>query len=222
MTAQPRPHLIETLRVERGGAMPLLEGHLDRLRASCAALGHAAPDIAAIREELARCAAGLDTGQAWRLRLLTAPDGRHTLEHGPLATPQDPLPVIVTGPRKGGSEFWLRHKTTHRPWYEDAAAWLAAHPHIFDILYWNGHGEMCEGSRSTLYMQSEDGRWLTPPLRAGLLPGVQRAALLRAGRAEEAAIDRDTFLRASAWRISNALRGWRDVVLVDTPGPHPA
>ena len=208
----PPPRLIETLRVEPGGTLPLLEGHLTRLQASCAALGYPAPDIAALREQLTQRAAQLDTARAWRLRLLAGHDGSHTLEHSPLATPGDPLPVVLRGPRDGGAAFWLRHKTTHRPWYEDAARWLAGHPTVFDILYWNEDGMMCEGSRSNLYMLASDNRWLTPPLSSGALPGVQRQALLQAGLAHEAPISRDAFLQARAWRISNALRGWRDVI----------
>lgn len=210
----PQPHLIETMRLEPDGTVPLLEGHLARLRHSCSALGYSTPDAAGIQSLVARRAAELGTGQSWRLRLLTAPDGTFTLEHGPLATPPGPLPVVVEGPRQQGATFWLQHKSTYRPWYEKAEAWLASQSDVFDVLYWNEHGEMCEGSRSNLYMLAPDGRWLTPPLTSGALPGVQRAALLQAGLVHEAAVSRADFLGARAWRISNALRGWRDVVIV--------
>lgn len=208
-----RPQLIETMRVEAGGTMPLLDGHIARLQASCAALAYATPDIEALRRELSHRVRSLDPTQTWRLRLLVAEDGSWSLDQGPLATSPDPLAVVVTGPRRSGDEAWLCHKTTRRPWYEDAARWLADHPDIFDVLYWNDEGLMCEGSRSNLYMQADDGTWLTPPLGAGLLPGVQRAALLQAGLVREHAFTREAFLEARARRISNALRGWRDVVI---------
>lgn len=211
-----RPRLIETLRVEPGGDLPLLEGHLARLQASALALGYGV-DIAAVRTLLLQRAAGLDAHQSWRLRLLLACDGHCTLEHGPLHTPPDPLRVVVTGPRQGKARNWLQHKTTFRPWYESATDWLAQHPDIFDVLYWDEDGMMCEGSRSTIYVQADDGSWLTPPLSAGVLPGVQRAALLQSGRVREAPFSRDTFRRATRRRISNALRGWRDIQIVDTP-----
>lgn len=209
------PSLIETMRVEPGGLVPLLEGHLQRLHRSCAALGHSWPGEAAVRDRVAQTIAGLHDGQTWRLRLLLAPDGGLSLETGLLAPPRTPLKVALRGPRAAGAENWLRHKTTHRPWYEHAAQWLADHPDVFDVLYWNENGEMCEGSRSNLYMRTPGGGWLTPPLGSGALPGVQRQALLDAGLVEVGPIHRDDFLRAPAWRISNALRGWRDAVLVD-------
>lgn len=212
-----RPHLIETLRVEPGGVMPLLDGHLKRLEASCHALGYDTPELERLSAQLTRRAASLPADQAWRMRLLVAPDGDYTIEHGALLTPEGPLPVIVTGPRAPGDDFWLQHKTTRRPWYAAASAWLATQPDVFDVLFWNGEGRMSEGSRSNLYMQAPDGRWLTPPLDAGALPGVQRAALLEAGRVHEADISRDMFLGAKAHRISNALRGWRDAVIVERP-----
>lgn len=207
------PSLIETMRIEVGGGMPLLEGHLQRLRRSSLTLGHVWPGAAPIRERLRGEVAELDTDRAWRVRMLLAPNGSVSVTHGPLMALPDPLPVMIAAqPRDGGAEMWLQHKTTHRPWYQETAAWLDAHPEIFDVLYWNEDGQMCEGSRTNLYMQTADGCWLTPPLKMGALPGVQRAALLEAGQVVEASITREEFLRAGRWRISNALRGWRDAV----------
>ena len=101
---------------------------------------------------------------------------------------------------------------THRPWYQAATEWLAEQEQVFDILFWNERDEMSEGSRTNLFMQADDGRWLTPPLASGALPGVQRQAILDAGLAMEATIHREAFLAAKAWRVSNALRGWCDAV----------
>src|SRR5690606_12861198 len=95
-----RPRLIETLRVEPGGDLPLLEGHLARLQASALALGYGV-DIAAVRTLLPQRAAGPDAHQSWRLRLLLASDGHRPLENRPQPTPPDPLRVVVTGPRQG-------------------------------------------------------------------------------------------------------------------------
>lgn len=206
------PQLIETMRVEIGGRMPLLDGHLERLRRSCNELGYVWPGVEALHGQVSRAASTLDVTHMWRIRLLLSADGRVALQTGPLAPPQLPLKVRVLGPRQNGCENWLQHKTTHRPWYEEAAQWLMHNPDLFDVLYWNDDGHMSEGSRSNLYMRTPDGRWVTPPLQAGVLPGVQRQALLNAGLVQEAHVLREDFLTASAWRVSNALRGWCDVV----------
>lgn len=208
------PSLIETMRREPGGNIPLLELHLQRLRRSCEALGYAWPGGAAIRSRIAAASGNMDPARAWRLRLLLSPDGMTDVQHGPLEPTQQPVRVVMAGVRMSGADCWLRHKTTHRPWYEAAARWLGEHPDIFDVLYWTEDGAMCEGSRSNLYVQTPEGVWLTPPLQCGVLPGVQRQALLEAGLAREAAISREDFLSAPAWRISNGLRGWCDAVVV--------
>src|SRR5690606_32019032 len=135
---------IETMRVEAGAAMPLLDGHLERLHRSSAALGYKWPGEEAVRKQVAGAVADLDAGQAWRLRLLLAARGDISLASSPLPDLPSPLSVMVQGPRMRGGEAWLRHKTTHRPWYQQATHWLAENPDVFDVLYWNENGEMCE------------------------------------------------------------------------------
>lgn len=68
------------------------------------------------------------------------------------------------------SEPLLRYKTTHRPWYTKTIEWLPSHPHLFDLLYLNERGELCEGSRSNVYLRL-GAHWYTPPVDCGCLPG---------------------------------------------------
>jgi len=62
-----------------------------------------------------------------------------------------------------------------------------------------------------------NGRWLTPPLSCGLLPGVMRSVLLDdpQWQIEEAVITRDMLARADAIMLCNALRGVLPAVLPD-------
>ena len=57
------------------------------------------------------------------------------------------------------------------------------------------------------------GRWLTPPLSAGLLPGVMRQSLLDAGQLHEAPIRLDELPHATALALINSVRGWVPVEL---------
>ena len=54
-----------------------------------------------------------------------------------------------------------------------------------------------------------DGAWLTPPLAAGVLPGVMRSVLLEdpAWAAREARLTVDDLMRAQQVVVCNALRG---------------
>lgn len=207
------PELIETLLVTADRSLPLLGRHLTRLAASAQALGYRC-DEAAIERDILAAARGLAGLEPQRLRLLLERGGQYCIHTAPLA----PLPLvqeILLSPEPLDSrEPLLRYKTTFRPWYAKAADWLPAHPQIFDMVFFNEKGQLCEGSRSNLYLLLR-GQWYTPPVECGLLPGVQRAELLEAGQVRERVLEVDDLRRAEGLRLSNALRGWIDVTLHD-------
>lgn len=211
-TMTDEPSLIETMRLEQG-QIALWPGHARRLAASSAALGYAG-DMRAVQAQVEERCAGLSQG-VFRVRLLLARDGHCQIDATPLAPTPTPVRIRFDPEPLFADLSWLAHKTTHRPWYAPAQAWLAEHPDFFDVIYGNPQGELCEGSRSTLYVRDERGRWLTPPLDCGVLPGVQRQALLDAGEAHEATLTSADLRGAPALRVSNALRGWLDACLVD-------
>jgi len=210
------PQLIETIRVDSQGHIPLLEHHLARLAASSAALGYVCVQaqvrnaIQAARASLPRNTEHPDS--EYRLRLLLDCHGKLDITTAPLpplpATPR----IALSAQRLPADTLWLRHKTTHRPWFDSATAWLAQHPDYFDRIFLNEQGHLCEGSRSNVYLLL-DNQWCTPPVACGLLPGVQRADILANGRAAERRLTRDDLHRAQGVRLSNALRGWFDVVV---------
>jgi branched-subunit amino acid aminotransferase/4-amino-4-deoxychorismate lyase len=113
-------------------------------------------------------------------------------------------------------DLFRYHKTTVRPEYDAELLRLRATPEVFDALFCNERGELCEGARSNLYL-SFAGVLHTPPLSAGLLDGVMRQHLLR--RQPLPIIERtlvpDDLLRADAIFISNAVRGLQRVELLD-------
>lgn len=205
--------LIETMRVEPGRRVPLQAGHWRRLQSSCTALGYAWPADALLRG-VQEHIGSLDANECHRLRLLLSRNGEFVLESNPLPALSPPVHLRLSATPLQADAVWLRHKTTHRPWYEAAQAWLAHHPEFFDVVFCNELGEVCEGSRSNIYLlDARTNTWLTPPLDCGLLPGVQRQELLDRGRVQEARVTREQFLNAPAIRVSNALRGWLDAAL---------
>ncbi|MFV0282261.1 MAG: aminotransferase class IV [Castellaniella sp.] len=212
------PGLIETMRLERG-RIALWPGHRARFLASARVLRYPL-DTKALDGWLTEQIQALPRSRPHRLRLLLAADGGLSLESAPLPPTPDPvciaLAVDVLGPDAtlNAATPWLRHKTTHRPWFAAAQHWLQAHPDCFDLIFGNDEGCLCEGSRSTIYIRNEDGAWLTPPLDNGLLPGVRRQALLDEGIVREARLELSDLRQAPALRISNALRGWLDARMV--------
>lgn len=205
------PELIETLRVEPDRTIPLLPRHLARLQSACEDLDYPW-DGARIEQALRTAALSVGTPGTHRLRLLLDRAGKRTLQTLPLPDLAGPQSVMLSDAALDADEPLLRYKTTYRPWYAEATDWLPAHPDVFDLLYINQRGELCEGSRSNVYLLIR-GIWYTPPLDSGCLPGVQRAELLDREHAHERVLTLADLHQADGIRLSNALRGWFDVSL---------
>ena len=113
--------------------------------------------------------------------------------------------------RHGASEhpFWY-HKTADRARY-------AAHepvdvPHD-QVLLVNERGELAETPIANLVVELDGALW-TPHVDAGLLPGVLRAELLRAGTIRERVLSAAELERATALWVINSLRGWARAALI--------
>ncbi len=208
---QDLPELIETMRAESNGIIPLIEYHLNRLEESARQLNYAWPGREKIRHTIERtlCA---ESGQGLRrVRLLLSAVGQISIEAAPLPDLAD-FPAVAIAPLVLDSGHpLLQHKTTYRPWYRAATSWLTKHPEFFDLIFLNEREELCEGSRSNIYLK-KDGQWLTPLLTSGLLGGVQRRQLLETGQVRESKLTRADLLHPHAEiRLSNGLRGWFNV-----------
>jgi para-aminobenzoate synthetase/4-amino-4-deoxychorismate lyase len=105
----------------------------------------------------------------------------------------------------------LFHKIADRSRYDRMRA---ARPEVDDVLVTNERGEVAETTIANLAVQL-DGRWWTPPIRCGLLPGVERARLVDAGQLAERVMTVADVHRAPGLAVVNSLRGWRPAVLVD-------
>ena len=215
MTQDSQPSLIETMKADADALIALLPYHLRRLKQSARALGYRYPNddavITAIKAALDQTSTATIMPSGTRLRLLLSPLGQLVIQTAPLPALQGVPWIALTQLRLESAEPLLQHKTTHRPWYEAATQWLAQHPHYFDLIFLNEKGELCEGSRSNIYVL-KNGVWLTPPLASGLLGGVLRTQLLDTHQVEEAILTpSDLTAGKASIRLSNALRGWFDV-----------
>ncbi|HZS80098.1 MAG TPA: chorismate-binding protein, partial [Herbaspirillum sp.] len=170
--------LFETLHATQADGCRYLDRHLQRLQGSATYFGFAC-DIAAIRTLFTAACAQLPPVIPHRLRLDLSRDGTLRLQHSalsPLPERSERIKVFVTAAVMDSDDLFLRHKSSVRARYD--AAWKTAEQHGgFDMLFFNQRGELTEGGRSNVFVQLE-GRWYTPPLAAGVLPGVMRAVLL--------------------------------------------
>jgi para-aminobenzoate synthetase/4-amino-4-deoxychorismate lyase len=185
--------LIETLKHD--GGFVRLEEHLARMAASARVFGMSCSRDGAMRA-LEEAVAGRHGAQ--RVRLTLDASGAHHATAAPL----DPNPprwtYRVSETRTHSGDVLLAHKTSRRELYD------APHPGVDEVIFRNERGELTEGARSNVFVKRGD-RFLTPPLGAGVLPGILRAALLAQGKAEEAVLTPDD-LDGEVW-FGNSLRG---------------
>lgn len=200
--------LLETLALE-DGALRAAPEHLARLARAAAHFGYPL-DVVRVEASLKGLAEAHRQG-LWRVRLRLDAHGQVQAEAYAMEVTPTPVKLVLapTAFEAADSEF-VRFKTTRRAHYDAFA------PHesgIFDTLLWNRQGELTECTRGNVALRL-GGRWVTPPLRCGLLDGIGRARFLREGRLEEAVVRVEDLPRATGLAFVNSLRGWLDAVLV--------
>ncbi len=208
----PGVELFETMRATRAGGVAQRRRHRARLGASAAALGFAfepADFDACVDRALAAIPVASPTAP-WRLRVSLRFDGRLSATQGPLAPLQagnEGLRVVLAPEPLPTERPLAGHKTSARAAY-DAGIRAAEAEGAFDMLFFDAAGRLLEGGRSNVFVRL-GGRWFTPPLADGVLPGVMRGVLLDdpAWAASERSLTREDVLRAEALMVCNALRG---------------
>ncbi|MGH2594440.1 MAG: aminodeoxychorismate synthase component I [Actinomycetota bacterium] len=209
LTARRPPfELLESLRRDPGEPIRRLEEHVRRLSDSAAYFGFAF-DETDVRAALATV--GIHSAGPVKIRLRLARGGKIELSSAPLDRgAPEPVRLALDDVPVDPTDIFLFHKTTRRRLYDDSRA---RHPDADDTLLVNTRGEITETSVANVAAKL-DGRWWTPPLDAGLLPGTERAALLADGTIEERAIGIEGAREAEALAVFNSVRGWRLAVVI--------
>jgi para-aminobenzoate synthetase/4-amino-4-deoxychorismate lyase len=208
-------NLFETILIKNRVAQHLA-WHLQRLESSANTLGIALSIESAqrvVQEDCVDC----DKDFQYRLRLNLASDGTLSYQIATL----DPLTEKVkifwasdlfdqpAQARMHSGNILLQHKVSHREIY-DRAWQLAVSRGGFDALFTNEQGFVTEGGRSSVFIKPKGSQeWLTPPLSAGVLPGVMRSIILKDPKwnAREANLSVADLVNAEEIMLSNALRG---------------
>ncbi|NMM80669.1 bifunctional aminodeoxychorismate synthase component I/aminotransferase [Acidovorax sp. SRB_14] len=200
--------LLETLALD-GGQLRNLADHLARLQDAAAHFGYA---WAAVRvEQCLQALAQAHPQGLWRVRLLLGAAGTPRAEAFAMQATLEPVRLqLADRPLDEAHSEFVRYKTTRRAHY---AAFEPLQSGVFDTLLWNAEGEITECTRGNVAMRI-GGRWVTPPLSCGLLPGVGRAVALREGRLSEAVVRVEVAARVQEWAFLNSLRGWMGAELL--------
>lgn len=190
----------------------LLPQHLARLRAAHSTFSITSPlcwcstvpfpEETKIQKELDRCVSigGLDQPQ--RVRLVLQENGNPEATSASLhPMPSYPVRLVWAKEATDYTSPFLRYKTTKREIYDAARARCGAtlRPSAdpfeppFDVLMYNLDGQVTETSISNCAFCLDrrlSSAFVTPAAACGLLPGIQRQALLDQGQIEEGIVTR--------------------------------
>jgi para-aminobenzoate synthetase/4-amino-4-deoxychorismate lyase len=211
--AEPGFELFETMYATRQEGVRHLSRHLARLSSSAATLGFKLDEANAICAEIAAKCASLPAHTPHRMRLALSKNGTIQITAAVLTPLAESTVGVLLGsdhafPATDAADPLLRHKTTRRAEYD--RGWREAEAKgAFDTLFFNAQGELTEGGRSNVLVKL-GGRWWTPPLVSGVLPGVMRGVLLEDAsdlQVAERVLTRTDLQNAEALMVCNALRG---------------
>ena len=205
--------LFETIAVVNSEPQRL-HAHLHRLSVSAAAL-RIPFQLETAKKLISSTCASLDKSLSYRLRLDLTPTGELLVTTAAMDLINEPVKIFWAKDILQGDvvmlsgDALLRHKISNRSLYDQT--WQeAVNLGGFDALFVNEQGFVTEGGRTSIFVKPQgSSEWLTPPVSAGLLPGVMRAALLAdpALNAREANLTINDVSMADEIMLSNALRG---------------
>jgi para-aminobenzoate synthetase/4-amino-4-deoxychorismate lyase len=201
---RPAFELLETMRFEPGTGVLHLDLHLDRLPASADYFGFAF-DRTDVEEAVEKAVASAPPDQAMRVRLSLRKDGTARVASTPLPKDPDVVRVAIDDVAQDPRDVFLFHKTSRRQRYEEARA---RHPDADDVLLVNNRAEVTESTIANVAARLDD-RWMTPPIEAGLLPGVGRAVAIDEGKLTEATLSIEAVRSAEELALISDTRGWR-------------
>ena len=209
--------LFETMRYT-GGWLHFWGDHWARLARSAAQFGLALPTESEVLDVLRELASRLQGGHATlKLSLVKSVDGSRLYVYA-----RDPLPaaesrrlILDTSYPICPRSLLAGHKTHN---YMESMHLLgeARSSGFMDMLRVDAEGFLAETTTANFFFV-QGGRCHTPSLDTGILPGVSRAALLRAPglRIEEGRYRPETLRRADAAFVTNATHGLLSVEMIE-------
>ncbi|MBD3296747.1 MAG: hypothetical protein GF392_05210 [Candidatus Omnitrophica bacterium] len=171
--------IIETILWEDGNF--LLPGfHADRLTRSCRYFSFPC-DEKTFFDRLYSLEHHLPPHARRKIRLLVDKRGQMEVSVSkPASPPEKPVPVSISARKTRRDDILLRHKTTARDLYDRELCSSRACG-FFEVLFFNNYDELTEGAISNVMIE-KNGRYFTPPVNCGVLPGTYRRYLLEQSR----------------------------------------
>lgn len=209
-------YVFESLLLE-DGEYYLLDRHLARLSTSVSYFGFVREEretsevsgnslMARIRERLTDIAKARATGH-YKVRITVRVNDAIECSAEALTSLPSPYRVALSQAPVNSANPFLGHKTNVRDSIERAMRSVqgAGDARADDVIMINERGELTESSRANVVLEINGVKY-TPPLEAGILPGVYRNELLAAGALVERTLSARDFRECDRVFIINSVR----------------
>jgi len=198
---------LETLRLEEGRWF-LLKKHLDRMIFTAKRFGWSLNKKTV--ESVLRTVQKENPRGLHRVRLTMSSDGSPLVHVVPLGLVEPPWRVAISTVPVDRQDPFLYHKTTVRDVYDRQRG---LRPDADDVLLVNERGALTESTRANLVVKKR-GKFYTPPVKEGLLPGVFRQQGLDRGVLRERTLVPGDLLTADGVYLINSVRKWIPVEMI--------
>ncbi len=204
LTNPEKPFEIFETMIVTGASIPLLNEHLNRLEQS-ADFFLFLFDRKKIMKELSRVIKDVD-GNNYRLRIALNKFGNLSHSLTALQVITKNIDVIISKNKINSKNRFQYFKTTKRALYNRELKKYQSFG-FYDVLYMNEMNELSEGAISNIFVVKNDVI-STPPITAGLLPGIYRKRMLQNNAMiRERRLNLTDLIEGDKIILTNAVRG---------------
>jgi len=195
--------LIESLYCDADGYR-YLDLHMRRLNKSATFLGFQI-NCQQLESDLLSQSARIDSPT--KVRLVLNRSGVYNINCMPIKENKQRKIVALSMEPVKSNNLMLQHKTTQREFYDKAYQQYSGKGY-YDVVFTNEYGEVTEGTFNNIFIR-KGAKWYTPPIECGVLPGVQRQAILASSDiyAQEMTLSVDDLQGADEINLTNSVRG---------------
>ncbi|MEJ6710237.1 MAG: aminotransferase class IV [Amylibacter sp.] len=190
--------IIETIGYTPKDSFARLGLHMDRAERTCARLG-----VKFDRGETLFAIGSAVCSLPARVRLTIGSAGDVNVTTAEMTQTSGDWIVAISDVVLQSDDPWLGVKTSQRSVYDQARADLTNG--LDELIFLNENGCLCEGTITNFFVR-RGNVLLTPPVSAGVLPGVLRQEMLENGTAIEADLTPSDLDGADVY-VGNSLRG---------------
>lgn len=195
--------IIETMLVENGQIF-LLNEHLYRME-QAAEFFLFNISIDKIRNKINSILKKLDN-KKYKLKISLSKLGRLSYFISPIIDYNKEIKVILSNKQIDSHNKFQYFKTSNRQLYDSEYKTYSAQG-FFDVIYFNENGELAEGAITNIFIY-KNNVISTPPISAGILPGVYRKYFLKNNSfITERRLIKEDLLEADKIVLTNSVRG---------------